>query len=240
MPVDRANLFIGTPMYGGVCHGYYTDSLCRLVAHFGQQGLPLSFRFLFNESLITRARNDLVHEFLASSASHLLFIDADIHFDPLDVPRLIALDEPLVCGAYPRRTIDYGRICEGIVAGSSLEELPRWASSMAFVQLPGSPLALGDGLNAKGLKPVAAVGAGFMLIRRDVFETLAPRVPRYRNNSRFEGQESLDFFSLSLDPESNELMGEDYHFCRIWREAGGEVLLAPWVKLRHIGNHVFG
>ena len=78
----KARLFVATPMYGGQCHGMYAKAALDLQGVCSQYGIDVRFSFLFNESLITRARNYLVDEFLRSDFTHLLFIDSDICFDP--------------------------------------------------------------------------------------------------------------------------------------------------------------
>jgi hypothetical protein len=67
--------------------------------------MQVQFSFLFNESLITRGRNYLAHEFLESDATHLMFIDADIDFDPKDVIALLAMNKPVIGGPYPKKCI---------------------------------------------------------------------------------------------------------------------------------------
>jgi len=76
----KKKLFVATPMYGGMCAGMYTRSIADLAAICARYQVQLQLYFLFNESLITRARNYCVDEFLRSEATHLMFIDADIGF----------------------------------------------------------------------------------------------------------------------------------------------------------------
>ena len=57
-------IFIATPMYGGMCAGFYTQSILQSVSVLAQAGVQTQFSFMFNESLITRARNALAHTFL--------------------------------------------------------------------------------------------------------------------------------------------------------------------------------
>ena len=91
----KNKLFVATPMYGGMSHGLYVKSCLDLQTIMMKYGIEVKFSFLFNESLITRARNYLVDEFLRSGFTHLLFIDSDIHYDPNDIMALMALDKSL-------------------------------------------------------------------------------------------------------------------------------------------------
>src|SRR5271156_5321405 len=106
----KRKLFVATPMYGGSCHGMYMKSSLDLQGVCQQYGIETRFSFIFNESLITRARNYLVDEFLRSGYTHLLFIDADIHFDPKDVIALMALDKDIIGAPYPKKSIKWGSV----------------------------------------------------------------------------------------------------------------------------------
>ena len=104
--LQKKSLFIATPMYGGVNHGLYMKACLDLQGLCFQYGVQAKFSFLFNESLITRARNYLVDEFLyRSDCTHMLFIDSDIHFDARDVMALLALDKDVAGGPYPKKAI---------------------------------------------------------------------------------------------------------------------------------------
>ena len=77
-------IFLATPMYGGVCHGAYTKARADLMILCTKHAIDVKLYFMFNESLITRARNYLADEFLRSGYDYLLFIDSDIHFEAQD------------------------------------------------------------------------------------------------------------------------------------------------------------
>jgi len=94
--LKKNKLFVATPMYGGMAHGLYVKSCLDLQTTMSRYGIETKFSFLFNESLITRARNYLVDEFLRSGFTHLLFIDSDIHYSPQDIIALMALDKDVI------------------------------------------------------------------------------------------------------------------------------------------------
>jgi hypothetical protein len=60
---------------------------------------------MINESLITRARNNMVADFLETDATHLFFIDADMTFTTLDILNILNADQDVVGGACPTKTI---------------------------------------------------------------------------------------------------------------------------------------
>ena len=108
--VRKKKLFIATPMYGGMNHGLYMKSCLDLQTVMMKYNIEVKFSFLFNESLITRARNYLADEFLRSEYTHMMFIDSDIHFDPNDIIALMALDKDVIGAPYPKKSINWGNI----------------------------------------------------------------------------------------------------------------------------------
>ena len=96
-------LYIATPMYGGMCHGFYTQALLSLNNILRDHKIDSMISFMFNESLITRARNALTHTFLKSDCTHLFFIDADIKFNPQDFLGMLMADKEIICGIYPKK-----------------------------------------------------------------------------------------------------------------------------------------
>jgi hypothetical protein len=110
IPVEelkKRKLFLAVPMYGGMCTGMFARSLADLSALCVKYGVALQIYFLFNESLIPRARNYCVDEFMRSESTHFMFIDADIGFNPQDVIALLALqgddtEYDVIGGPYPK------------------------------------------------------------------------------------------------------------------------------------------
>ena len=118
----KRKIFVATPMYGGMCGGQYCKSSADLATLCTGYGVDVKFFYLFNESLITRARNYLVDEFMRSDCTHLMFIDADIGFDPNDVLAMAAIAEPgsdkeIVCGPYPKKTIAWEKVKRAVDKG---------------------------------------------------------------------------------------------------------------------------
>ena len=118
-----AKVFIATPMYGGQCYGYYTQSILMLQRVLDQNNIESIFSFMFNESLITRARNALSHGFLNSDATHLMFIDSDIRFNPNDIVKMIEADKGIICGLYPKKEINFPSLQKAIQNNVKTEAL---------------------------------------------------------------------------------------------------------------------
>lgn len=234
-------LFISTPMYGGQCFGFYAQSLLQLNNKLRDANIESMMSFMFNESLITRARNALAHQFLKTDCTHLFFIDADIRFNAADVIPMLETDKDIICGIYPKKEINWDSVKRAMDAGVPNDQL-KWHTGSFVVNLVGYAGEVTVPVN----EPVEIWngGTGFMIIKREVFEKLADKVPSYTNDvtdlaGNIKADEIKEFFATSIEPGTNRLLSEDYHFCRIWREAGGQVWAAPWAHLSHIGSYVF-
>jgi hypothetical protein len=233
-------LHIATPMYGGQCFTGYTDSMLRLVSLTNELGINLSWEFRYNESLIPRARDNAAHHFLKSDATHLMFIDADIKFDPQDVVKMLLADKEVICGIYARKCINWDKVKISIDSGiTEKRQLER--NSVDWVCTTNTYEEQDKILSTKIPQEIIYGGTGFMLIKREVFEKLKPHVITYTNNTEnFYDEKTYGFFQLCVDPETNVLLSEDYFFCNKWRAIGGKVYAAPWAILQHTGTYSFG
>lgn len=236
-----AKLFIATPMYGGMCTGHYAQAILQLQGLCQQSRIDMAASFMFNESLITRARNSLAHGFLKSGFTHLMFIDADIRFNPHDIMAMMLADKEVICGIYPKKEINWEMVKQASDAGIPADQL-KYYSGTHVVNLADRSGYAEFEMSTPG--EILNGGTGFMLIKREVFEKLSPLVPTYINNAtdlsgKLGAEEIKEFFTTSIEPETQHLLSEDYHFCRIWREAGGKIFAAPWAQLGHVGTYLF-
>jgi hypothetical protein len=241
-PKQQTKLFVATPMYGGMCTGMYASAIMQLVGVCGQNGMQMYYSFMMNESLITRARNSMAYDFLKSDATHLMFIDADINFNPNDIPRMVNANVDIICGLYPKKEINWVEVDAAVKRGVPPQELHRFTGAFV-VNLPHGEETKSGNVNEP--LEIANGGTGFMLIKREVFEKLADKVPSYTNDMYHavdtvrEVKIIKEFFATSIDEESNRLLSEDYHFCKIAREAGFKVYAAPWASFGHTGTYTF-
>lgn len=178
--LQKRKLFVATPMYGGACAGMFTRSIADLSAVCAKYQIPLQLYFLFNESLITRARNYCVDEFLRSEATHLMFIDSDIGFNPQDVLALLALmtDESpydVMGGPYPKKCISWEKIKQAVdkgVADKDPNVLEKFVGDYVF-NPKGSQKEIPIGSPVE----VMEIGTGFMMVRRKTFEDYKKAYP---------------------------------------------------------------
>lgn len=241
------SIFVATPMYGGQCHGAYVNSLLNLLRACTAERIEVKFKFLFNESLIPRARNYLADEFMRSGCTHLLFVDSDIAFNAPDALTLLSLDKDIAGGPYPKKRITWINVQEaaraGLVEFGQHEDLAFFAGDFAFSALPGAEHIKVD-LDQPA--QVLDVGTGFLMVKRESLERFAAAFPQYwfrPNDPRlpaFDGTRKVfQFFTSEIDPVTEQYVSEDYWFCRKAREAGLEVWLCPWMEFRHFGAYAY-
>lgn len=202
-------LFLGTPMYDGRCCSEYALAIAQLAALCTQLGIALRFHFACHEALITRARNATVDAFLRTEDDTLLFVDADIGFDPRDAVRMLALQvaDPamdVVAAPYPRKRLAWESVRSAAKAGladADPGDLERYASAIAIHPARTGPFAADAPLE------VTMAGTGFMMIRRETFARCS--VPTYRPESagldEHASPEVHAFFETGIDSREGNL-----------------------------------
>ena len=246
----KRKLFLAAPMYGGQCAGMFTKSVADLTAFCTAHGIEMRSYFLFNESLITRARNYCVDEFMRSNCTHMMFIDSDIGFDPKDVLGMLALqgedtEYDVLAGPYPKKCISWEKIKLAVDKGIADEDpnvLERYVGDYVF-----NPKGGGGSIRIDVPVEVSEVGTGFMMTRRSAFEKFAEAYPQYSykpdhvRTEAFDGsREIMQYFQAEIDPDSKRYLSEDYWFCRKLQDIGLKIWYCPWMKLQHVGSYIFG
>lgn len=244
--VENKRLFVATPMLGGNCTGMYTKSCLDLQKICDDNDIHVEFYYIFNESLITRARNYCVDKFLKSDCTHMMFIDGDIGFNAYDVIKLMIMCEPsrgldIVTAPYPKKIISWDKVKHAVESGYANDNanvLSEFASQYAF--------NVADNAKTFDLNTptqVKETGTGFMMIHRTVFIDYASAYPHMAyvsdHQSNFNKKEITAFFDTGIDNESRRYLSEDYMFCRNVNSIGKQIFMCPWMKLNHIGTTVF-
>ena len=248
----KMKFFLATPMYGGMCNGMYTKSLMDTTSVFMQYGIPMQIYYLFNESLITRARNYCVANFLKSDATHLIFIDSDIHWKAMDLMYMIHLisEKPelyrIMCALYPKKTIAWEKVLTAAKTGDYDEtpwELEKVAGDMVFNPLPDEyPNGQAPVFEPVKIKEGAT---GFMIIERAVFEEYAEAhpellyTPDHLREGEFKPGEQITAFFDCIINEQNRYLSEDYMFSEYCRKLGMDIWALPMVELMHCGAYIF-
>lgn len=244
--MGEVSIFVATPAYGGLCHVSFAMGLIRATQIFASNGILMYMGFMQNESLITRGRNSLTNDFLSTPATHLMFIDADIGFNPEDIIPMIQADKEIICGIYPKKEIDWCRVKEAVDNGVPADQLAQHTGSFV-VNFAGGARQV----EVKTNEPfeIENGGTGFMLIKREVFEKLKECVPWYRSDMatavefsdpEYKPNWIAEYFATSIDEDTGcRLLSEDFHFCKLARKNGIKIWAAPWAQLTHCGTYNF-
>lgn len=218
----KKKLFVATPMYGGLAYGTYARAVAELVTLFNNHKIPLQLYSLFNESLITRARAYACDEFLRSDATHLLFLDADIGFNPNDILAMMALQVndskyDIMGAPYPKKCIAWEKIKLAVDKGfadKDPRQLEQFVGDFVFNPLPGTS-------SFSVLEPaeMLELGTGFMMITRQTLDDFAKAYPEmsfkpdHVRTEHFDGSREITmFFQAEIDRSTIKIE-------RMYREA---------------------
>jgi hypothetical protein len=237
---------IATPCYGGLVHEGYMRGLTSFVASAIDLGMGVNLSTVINESLITRARNELVKFFMMSDSTHMIFIDADIQFEAADVLRLISHDKDIVVGSYPLKGVRWDNIksLDGI---TDVEEVRRLTiDQVVNFRFDNEEDAMAGRIKVvDDLVEVDTAGTGFMCIKRNVIERMIKEIPNleYKKEPRFlisgKPDDGGRWAVFDTEIEGERYLSEDYLFCRRWQRLGGQVWLDPTILLTHWGTYAF-
>jgi len=186
-----------------------------------------------NESLIPRARNIAVARFCQKTqATHFLFIDADVHFDPESVIRLIKADHDVSVACYPKKVVMWDQ-SEAEVKKGSTKDLARISASLVM-NFKYAKTQMID-----GFAEVLDGPTGFMLIKRDVFTKMFEKYPELNCVNDHQNKDLDTYFAVfdcMIDPVSRRYLSEDYAFCRRWQQMDGKIFADCTTTLGHVGN----
>lgn len=207
--LEGRKLMLAIPAYDGKVCIETAYMLPQLAMAAMQYRFQLTLAHISGSSILTKARNILVGQFLDTDFTDLLFVDTDITFTVHDVIRMMAVatEKDVVAGACPRRD---GQRLFYFEAEKDLE------------------------FDNQGLLKVDKAGTGFMLIRRHVIENLVNAHPEWKYWDDIQGKEYYSIFDFFSGPDG--YMGEDYLFCKRVHEAGMTVYLDPETNLGHYGR----
>ena len=233
------NLVIATPCFGGQISILYAASLFKLqklVRTYSDFNLKVLFKD--GDALITRARASLISQFLDDpAATHLLFVDADIGFEPDQVLRLIQSGAEMCAAIYPIKRIDWDKVKTTIEAARPNPS----AAALKYVFEVENPNAV---IARAGFVRARYAGTGFLMIRREALERMCAHYPRLK----YKRDHSLDATTASenrfalfecMIAEDGTYLSEDFAFCKRWTDMGGEIWADLNSKLNHVGPMAF-
>ena len=214
-PIDLngRKLMIAIPAYDGRVNIKTAIALAKLTPETNKFGVTLYISHISGCSLITKARNALVADFLETDADTLLFVDSDVIITPEAVLRLLAISQgkDVTAGVYPRRGADR---CFFMDIHTDEE-----TNQLVF--------------DENGMMQIRRIGTGFMMIQRHVLETMIKNHPEWRYINDTKNRDEYAIFDFGV--YNGKYYGEDYLFCDRAREHGFEVWIDPTIKLGHMG-----
>ena len=238
--LSATHLMVATPAFDGHITGIYSNSLLKLQQACFQKQVPLSVKNILGDALIVRARQNLMAHFMENKdATHLLYIDADIGFEPDQVFRLLDFGADIAAAAYPVKNVNWRKVAELAKAGND-----RLASAaLDYVVEFADPSHIRI---ERGFAQVRAAGTGFLMVRRQAIERMAKHYPDLAYsadlvlNDELKGSKwRYSFFNCFVDKPTGVFLSEDYSFCRRWTDMGGEIWLDLSSALTHAGTAYF-
>jgi hypothetical protein len=212
----KNHLHIGIPCYGGMVSEPTMTSFLRFTLLAQQAGLNWSLDTMVNESLVTRARNNLMAKMMTNKeATHFMFIDADIRFQPESILQMMAYEKEVIGGLYPKKALPVNYV----------------------INLKPETKIQGD------IFTVDTMGTGFLMFKRNVYEKLIAAHPecKYVDDVGLGKQYEpmmYSIFDCEID-ERGHYLSEDWLFCRRWQRIGGEIWAHSKVLLNHVGHYEY-
>lgn len=251
-------VYILTPCFGSVCFVNYVHCLMATTELFRKFGIELIIEFCRNDSLVSRARNNLVARAMANpKMTHIMFIDNDITWDANDILKLIISDKSLVGGIYPLKNYNWSNLltdkkdpsntCPNVIQqmiqrknASQFKDIVSDENMVQFNMLNYNVNYLDNTLNIeKNLAKVKHLATGFMMFKRTVIEKMSKAFPstKYVDDVNFLKDKENEFAYALFDcgVEEGHYFSEDWLFCHRWSKMGGSIWMDVSIALTHTG-----
>jgi hypothetical protein len=244
--IEREQIDSWVPMFGLPCYDRsitepFFMSFVKTVMYMRDINMKFAVSTI-TDSLINRARNNLVAKFMANPQfTHLIFLDVDLSYRPEDILKLLWHDKDVVTGSYPIKEILWDKVVK--LAKDDVEAKNLAGKSTRFVV---NPVRAGDNTieTHNGAISVHDAGTGFMCIKRSVFERMIEEYPDLKFNDDTgsmndeEKNWTYAFFNSFVD-DDKRFVSEDYGFCRYWQKMGGKIWVDPAIEIDHLGRFMY-
>ena len=253
---NKIKLYILTPCFASLCYVNYVHCLMATVELFRKLDIPLKIEFCKNDSLVSRARNNLIARAMTDpEATHFLFIDNDISWDPVDILKLLIAEKDLVGGIYPLKNYDWEKlvkdpqnpynsnVIQTLLKKKNDSQLSNLLSDSAMIQhnlLRYNINYVNQYLEINNnLAKVKHLATGFMMIRRSLLAHMMKAFPstKYRDDVNFLKPEenAMAYALFDCGVEDGHYYSEDWLFCHRWTKMGGDVFVDVSINLTHTG-----
>jgi len=255
---NKPVVYILTPCFASLCYVNYVHCLMNTIEVFRKNNIELIIEFCRNDSLVSRARNNLVARAMSNPRmTHIMFIDNDISWDPNDILKLLIADKNLVGGIYPLKNYNWNDLIKDKKDPSNTNPnmVNKWIerknnsqfkdcisdeSIIQFNLLRYNVNYLNNNLNIeKNLAKVKHLATGFMMIKRNLIEKMSIAFPstKYVDDVNFLKPEENKFAYALFDcgVEEGHYFSEDWLFCHRWSKMGGTIWIDVSISLTHTG-----
>jgi hypothetical protein len=243
-------IYILTPCFGGICYVNYIDCLVKTLSLFRYFNFDIDVIFCKNDSLVSRARNNLIAKAMSNpKTTHMIFIDNDIIWEPIDIIKLAIADKPIIGGAYPLKSYKWDRLTDpasiqGFIDkknNSILKNMISDSEMIRFNAVNYNVNHLSNNLQIEGnIAKVRHLATGFMMIQRNVVEKMFKAFPstKFFDDINFLELHENEFAYALFDcgVEDGHYFSEDWMFCERWNKMGGSIYLDVTVNLVHSGT----
>ena len=246
----KPKVVILTPCYGSVCFVNYVFCIIKTKEVFKYYDIPLKIEFCKNDSLVTRARNNLVAKAMSDvTVTHLMFIDNDITWDPVNIIKLIIANKPIVGGIYPLKKYNWEKLANDpeyikkMIEKKNNSRVKNIMDDDLLVQyslLNYNLNHIGNSIKIENnLTEVKHVATGFMMIKRGVIEKMSEAFPhtKYTDDVNYleEHENRYAYALFDCGVEDGHYLSEDWLFCNRWKKIGGKVYIDVSINLSHTG-----
>ncbi len=247
---NKPKVVILTPCYGSVCFVNYVFCIIKTKEVFKYYDIPLKIEFCKNDSLVTRARNNLVAKAMSDvTVTHLMFIDNDITWDPVNIIKLIIANKPIVGGIYPLKKYNWEKLANDpeyikkMIEKKNNSRVKNIMDDDLLVQyslLNYNLNHIGNSIKIENnLTEVRHVATGFMMIKRGVIEKMSEAFPhtKYTDDVNYleEHENKYAYALFDCGVEDGHYLSEDWLFCNRWKKIGGKVYIDVSINLSHTG-----
>jgi len=253
---NNVKLYILTPCFASLCYVNYVYCLMATIELFRRFNIKLKIEFCKNDSLVSRARNNLIARGMTDKeATHFLFIDNDITWDPVDILKLLMADKDLVGGIYPLKNYDWDKlvkdtanpynsnVIQTMLKRKNESQLAGIVTDSAMIQhnlLRYNINYLGQYLEINNnLAKVKHLATGFMMIKRNLLTNMMRAFPstKYIDDINFlkPNENEMAYALFDCGVEDGHYYSEDWMFCDRWSKMGGEIYVDVSINLTHTG-----
>ena len=236
------SIFVATPVHSD-CSIHYAQGLLEFQKLCMNKNVDVSFQIM-KSSLVTQGRNLCVSGFIESGYTHMLFVDSDIIFNAESIFKMIERDKDIISIPYPLKTMRWDKLFEKFQKGKikNVEDVSKWTNVY--------PMKIADSHDnvqvERGVIEVTHSPTGCMLIKRGVFDKLIKHYPDKEivqktviNGEYITKPHMWNFFDCLHDPVEKTYLGEDFAFCKLWRDIGGKCYAFIDDPIAHIGEHQY-